>query len=388
MLVAAAVVFPTWLWQFLTVRYNYDGNWSALFCIAQRMPVPDFLRGEHLYIFQNSDGYDGQVYHLIAHDPWMRRGSADAILSPRFRYQRILVPALAWLVALGRDEWIHRAYFGLVLAFVFAGTYWTSRLAAVMKRTPHWGFAFLLMPATIISIDRMTVDVATAALLIGFALYLETGPWWKVALTLAAIGLTRETGVFMIAGFIVFLLAKREFVRAAMSSLTAAPAIGWFIWLARQRPERSPLAIALNPVPLRGIVEDLRHPFSYQLRPAVDRVVIFMDDVALAGVVLLLLIVAGLALRRHWNAKAGMMYILAAPTPFVRAPEWTDAFGFGRALTPLMFLAADANLQRRPWLALAPFAMIDARVVLNLVPQVLGVASGLTGLDMRSLVKY
>ena len=51
-----------------------------------------------LVTFFPSPGYDGQVYHLIAHDPWMRRGSAEAIVYPTFRYQRILVPALAWML--------------------------------------------------------------------------------------------------------------------------------------------------------------------------------------------------------------------------------------------------------------------------------------------------
>src|SRR5580692_11299394 len=101
-LALAAVLF-FWLWQFLTVRYNYEGNWTGLYCIAPHMPVPDFLRGEKLYVLKGSAGFDGQIYHLIAHDPWLRRGSADAIVGPAIFYQRILVPALVWSLAWGRD---------------------------------------------------------------------------------------------------------------------------------------------------------------------------------------------------------------------------------------------------------------------------------------------
>src|SRR5271155_5481638 len=95
-LVAVAFSFAC---QYLTVHENYGGNWTALFCIRPGMPIPDFLKSEKLYIFANSEGYDGQVYHLIAHDPWMRKGSAEAIVDASFRYQRILVPALAWMLA-------------------------------------------------------------------------------------------------------------------------------------------------------------------------------------------------------------------------------------------------------------------------------------------------
>src|SRR5579863_7848004 len=127
-LLAMAAVSLAWLWQFLTVRYNYNGNWTALFCIAPHMPVPEFLKSEKLYIFPNTQGYDGQVFHLMAHDPWMHKGSAEAIAGAAFRYQRIFVPAAAWLLALGNDAWVHTAYYAVILAFVFLGVYWLAEL--------------------------------------------------------------------------------------------------------------------------------------------------------------------------------------------------------------------------------------------------------------------
>src|SRR5271170_3248559 len=135
-LLAVAIL---WSCQFLTVHYNYAGNWTALFRIRSSMPVPAFLKGEELYTFPGTQGYDGQVYHLIAHDPWMRRGSADAIVYPAFRYQRILVPALAWILALGQDRWIHATYFAVILGFAFLGVYWLSQFAMRAGRSAAWG---------------------------------------------------------------------------------------------------------------------------------------------------------------------------------------------------------------------------------------------------------
>src|SRR5579863_4766061 len=204
------VVALLWSWQFLTVHYNYGANWTALFCIRPGMPVPDFLKSEKLYIFYGTEGYDGQVYHLIAHDPWMQKGSAEAIAGAAFRYQRILVPALAWLVALGQDRWIHPAYFAVILAFAFLGVYWLGLFAIRFGLSPAWGVVFALTPATIVSIDRMTADIALAALTVGFAVYSE--PSWKTVALLACAALTRETALPIIAGYAIYLFSRKQFI--------------------------------------------------------------------------------------------------------------------------------------------------------------------------------
>jgi len=141
--------------MFLTVRYNYGGNWTALFCIRTGMPRAAFLESENLYIFQNSGGYDGQVFHLIAHDPLMRKGSREAIAGAAFRYQRIFVPALAWMFALGTGSMGARGVFrGDTLDSVFLGVYWTSHLRLAARARARVGDStFALTPAAITSID-------------------------------------------------------------------------------------------------------------------------------------------------------------------------------------------------------------------------------------------
>jgi hypothetical protein len=54
---------------------------------------------------------------------------------------------------------------------------------------------------------------------------------------------------------------------------------------------------------------------------------------------------------------------------------WEDAFGFGRVVTPLMILLALDDA--RPRMALASVALIDARIGLNFLKQIIGVASHL-----------
>jgi hypothetical protein len=374
-----AAVLLVWLGQFLTVRYNYGGNWTGLFCIAPHMPVPDFLKTERLYVFQNSQGYDGQIYHLIAHDPWMRRGSADAILSPTFRYQRILVPALAWCFALGVDTWIHRSYFAVILVFVYLGVYWLSRIAARTGVSPCWGLVFVLAPATLISLDRMTVDIALAALTCGLVLYDAEGPAWKVTAVLVCAGLTRETALLMVAAYAFFLVTRRRFHEAAWAAAAALPALGWFAYLAHARPEPSELSVVLDWAPLAGLLDALRHPTSYPLVPWKNALTVIFDYVAHAGIIAALVLSIRMALKRRWSAQVAMIYSLALPGLFIRSGAfWPDAYAYGRPFTPLILLVALESLER-PWLALLPMFLLDSRIGVNLAPQILGVFHGVTG---------
>src|ERR1700720_1188823 len=114
--VALAATAAALLWQSATVHFNYGGNWTALFCIGAKSPMPPELETGS-WIFPESIGYDGQYYRIAAHHPWMQRGLCRFVDAPS-RYQRILRPATAWLGALGQSRWIDRSYILLVLVFV------------------------------------------------------------------------------------------------------------------------------------------------------------------------------------------------------------------------------------------------------------------------------
>src|SRR5437016_405076 len=120
LVVALVCTLGLGVWQALTVHFSYGGNWTALYCTgALFKPAPAALQSENIYLFPNSSGYDGQMYHYIAHDPFLSRGFSANIDAPRIRYRRILVPALAFLLALGRDGAIDIAYLLVVAGSIF-----------------------------------------------------------------------------------------------------------------------------------------------------------------------------------------------------------------------------------------------------------------------------
>lgn len=365
-----------WLWQFATVHFNYGGNWTALFSTAPDWPRPAFLGSENVYTFPGSLGYDGQMYHLIAHDPWMTRGAVAAMDDPALRYRRILVPVLAWTLALGRDSAIHPSYFSVILGFVFLGVYWLARAMVIQGRHPAWGLMFLLMPATLVSMDRMTVDVALAALAAGFVLYSDVR--WKVLPILACAALTRETGLLLTAGYGVFLLSRRRFADVVWTAASALPAIFWYVYVSAHVPPQPTVkpADVASFIPLGGWIERVAHAAVYPLPRLQALAAVELDYVALAGVALMLGHAAWLAWSPRWNARAAAIYTFAAAIVFIGSQSvWQDAFGYGRVVTPLMVLLAGEDS-----LAFVPVGMIDARIGLNFLKQIIGVAHGLAGL--------
>jgi hypothetical protein len=374
---AAFAVTALWLCQSLTVRYNYGGNWTGLFCISPLMPVPAFLQSEHLYLFQDTRGYDGQIFHLIAHDPWMTRGSRGAIADAALRYQRIFVPALAWMLAIGRDEYIHKAYFAVILASAFAGVFWLARLAQLRELHPAWGLAFLAVPATITSLDRMTADITLAALIVAFALYVELESPSRVVLILACAALTRETAALIVAGYCLFLLTQRQFARSIAAACALLPAGAWLLYVTHGAANSRAIRY-LDWIPLYGFVERILHPQVYSLGVWKNDAAQLFDFVALAGVGLAFIAVARMAIQRRWNAEGAAVYVLAFVVIFLRRRDvWEDAYSFGRVLSPLLLLIFIQQFRTRPLLALAPMALIDLRISLNVAGQLEGIVRGL-----------
>ncbi len=369
-------IVVVWCLQAITVHFNYGGNWTGLFCIRDTMPLPAFLRSENLWFFKGSDGYDGQVFHLIAHDPWMKRGTFQSFPDASFRYQRIFVPALAWLLAFGQDRWIHTAYYTEILAFVFLGVYWTARFAERVGIAPAWGLAFVLTPAAIVSIDRMVADIALAAFIAGFAFFWHTKAIWPILTIFVFAGLTRETALPIIAAYALYQLTERRFGLAILAAITALPTILWYAYLFD--PKLQVAVGFVNRVPFAGFAERIVHPFPYTLTPAKTLACEAADLVALAGIALAMIFVLRMALRKEWNALAAAVYASTLAIVFLKSRSvWEDAYAFGRVLTPFLFLTMLHELARRPWPAFLPIALILPRLSFNLSGQLLGILHGL-----------
>ena len=261
-------------WQALTVQANYAGNWTGLFRTGTLIAVPPPLAAS-TYRDASPHGYDGQFYRFLAHDPLLRQGTAAYMDAPLLRARRILVPGAAWALAGGRPEWIDGAYILVIAASIFAGVYWLGALMVRQGRRACFGLLFLIVPATVASIDRMTVDVALAALTAGFAFYFLEGRDPELWVIAAAAGLVRETGLLFVAACVLAALFRRDFRKSAVWAAAALPALGWYAYLHWGLPHLPAAAGQVVPAwafpsPQLGILLRALDPPRYPLPPVLE----------------------------------------------------------------------------------------------------------------------
>ncbi len=386
LLPAVIAVGAVFAWQSLTVRYSYGGNWTGLFCTGALLPPPPALAGEHIYVNPGSVGYDGQAYHYIAHDPFFQRGFSAFLDFPRLRTQRILIPLLAWVLALGNDSHIDAALIAVQLMFCGLGVYLLSRLAVFEGMSPWWGLCFLALPPVLVSIDRLLTDSALAAFAVGFVFYTRSNRWVAAWIICALAGLTRDTGLVLAVAMILYCAWEGYWWRALLFVLAAGPAQAWKYYCALHTPADP--STWLGWVPLQGLVTRFFSQHAYNNLPyAISALCVALDYLALLGMVVALWQSVLLARSLKTTPTAIAVYGYALIAVLVRNPEaWADVYGFGRTLGPLLLLLAlerfpiPPQVSRKALSTGLPVALIDPRILLQWGFQVLNVAKGLAGI--------
>lgn len=321
-------------WQRLIVAGYFEGHWSALFVTGDRAPQAPAVQAEGTYVLKNSDGYDGQFYHAIAHDPLDLHGTEGFLDAPSIRYPRILLPALSF--ALGPILGIDRAYRLLELAFLYLGVCCTAAWAGTRGQSALWGAAFVLIPGVFISLERELADLPLCALLAAALLLKEQGRDKLCWLALAAAGLTREMGLVAIAGFALlpFLRNPRQLSRPAGWLAAMLPGLLWTAYVLLRIPHKaSPLKAA---VPLLPILNQVVHFRIYPFGGASNFILNLLDLMALAG--LLLSMALGLRNARQ-DIAASVALALALFGIAMSAAgmiQYEDAYSFARQASPLL----------------------------------------------------
>jgi hypothetical protein len=374
-LAAAFLILVGWT---LTLRFNRDGSWSALYCHGSVQSLPPEVAAENVYRFEGT-GFDGQYYHLIAHDPFFRRGFDRFVDDPRLRWRRGLVPVLAHIMALGQDAWIDVAFRALVLLSACLGVYATSRLVAAYGRHPAWGLAFLALPGVIASLDRLTVDVVLVALTVAFAGAVVGRREGALAAILTLAPLVRETGFLFLGGTLLARTGSRGVLRAAPLLLTALPALAWLAFVSAHTSAHSYQVTSL--IPLSALFAALMDPRPYPGKhPAVVLANQVTDAVALGGILLAFaLAFSGLRRRPLDEPRVTAALFAAMGVLLQRRDHWDHVFDFGRVYSPLLVLLILDGLRGSfplP-LALAPTLLMLPRVGTQLASQAVGVVKGL-----------
>ena len=357
-----------------------------MFCTGQAAHLPAELQtGTNR--FPNSRGYDGQMYREVAHDPFMSRGFQAYIDAPKLRYRRILVPGLAFVFAGGQQVWIDECYIAVTGIFVLLGVYWLSRWAVLNELHAAWGLAFLLVPATLISMDRMTVDGSLAALTVAFVYFVKTRSTVKLYAVLVLACLARETGGLLVAGCCLSELVLRRFSRAVLWITACVPALAWYWFLNAQAQVSADRATPrwflqkFGPGLIGRLFDLPRYPLSHTL----ETIARSADAIALIGILCALIVTVVLLITRPLGPipiAAGLFAVLAMALTSIR--YWETCYSYSRVFSPLLVLTALETVAPKrsfhAWLwGLLPTAFVDTRIGLQLGPQVIGVVRGLLG---------
>ena len=155
------------------------------------------LREVDYYILRNSIGYDAQFYAQIALDPTLRnKDLPDAMDNLAYRARRILGPAVAYVMGLGRPAWILQAY---ALQNALS---WLLLALISLRWFPPTGWGNLLRWAGVLFSLGLCFSVRNALLDGPSLLLIAVGVWlveknrpWLATVVLALAGLGKETNL-------------------------------------------------------------------------------------------------------------------------------------------------------------------------------------------------
>lgn len=358
------------LLQFTIVHIRYGGNWTGLFFTGSYWKTPPALPGEQIYVHPRSTGYDGQMYHYAAHDPLMQTGIGSYMDNPRVRYQRILLPAIAFLLAGGRQAFIDEAYISANLLFLFLGAWWLGRYLDSLGLQPGYAALFLLSPAALISLDRLTLDLAFTSLCLGFALYLRTGHDVKAAGVLMLACLCRDTGLVLAGASCLVFVTQRRFRKAAAWALCVVPALAWYGYVNARTVDISG-DVLRQLIPLKGVLGTLGAPMSYPFNPIVSSVLASLDRLSILAILLAVLLSILQMRRRCFGVLEAAMLAWGLLALCLPRSFYLDPFSGPRVFTPLLMYAVLRGFPDIRWTAFAPMLMMLPRVGLEIAAPLL-----------------
>jgi hypothetical protein len=292
--------------------------------------------------------------------------------SPRLRYRRILIPALAYLLAAGSHAFIDHAYVAVILFSIALGVYWTACIAQLHGRRAAWGAAFLLAPGTLTTIDRMVLDGPLTACAAGLIFYHGTKRQRAVWVLLAAAPLIRETGVLLIAGFALYEVFRHRYSRAFALAAASLPAIVWFCVVQAKTPPSAAHAVFTRPV--AGILLRIVAPTSYPFPAPIEQTLQTLDVIAVLGHLLGLgLAIWWFAFRERGPLEWAALLFAALGLMLGHPAHMRDAVGFSRPVSPLLLILFSRYLRDGLRVAAIPMLAIAAQILTYFVWQGLGI---------------
>jgi len=350
------------------VMVRYDGNITGLFCVGDKEPLPAALADENLYVHRGWIGYDGQFTLFLAYDPLLQTDLVASLPKAAYRYQRIGLPLLAYVMSGGNRSLLPYLLVGLNWGIFLVGCWFVCRILEHFQASAWWVFVYAFSPGLMSSEFRVLPDATATSLVFIAIFFLLRDRWMAAAVLLSVATMVRETVVVIAAALVLWALWNRA-PRKALTFL--GPIVLYGIWCAviRVALGQWPFFSALRwqtesnfDWPMVGIVEK----FAFVLRAMVEvqRGLGMPGAVIAANVVVEVLFNLGLFFAfylsihsvaqrpRHWLSVCLCVYTLLAICLSVY--QWNRFWHLARVLDPLILLPWLAYLENRDSKYLVP----------------------------------
>jgi hypothetical protein len=307
-----------------------------------------------------SPGYDGQFAYYIARDP---AGGCPQCDAPSYRYQRILYPLLAWVLALGRSEAVPWTLIASNVVALVGGTYFTERLLDAHRVSRWYALAYGLYGGLVTGL-RLDLAEPLAYGLVQAGLWaweqrsggaekrrcrwLPLAACYLPSVLLALAVLAKETTLIAVAGLLLYLaLEQRWWEVARVGLIVGLPFAIWqgvlWIWLgAPGIGSGGDMATPFEVIPFWGLVRVIQVDWR-----------VFLILLAIEGPLFVLPTIWALAAsardlwrgRRHpWST---ILLLQAAVLPFLPNSTWREPLAMARLAVGLVAATVLYGAQRR-----------------------------------------
>jgi hypothetical protein len=304
-------------------------------------------------ILTGPSGYDGQFSYFIARDPANAAPLIKAMGDvPAYRYQRILHPILARLLAFGQDTLIPWAMVAINLAALAIGTAAMEQLLVVERASRWYALVYGLFGGVFFAVRVDTAEPLAYGLVLLAILAGQRNKLTWQAILLALAVLAKETTIFFVAGYLAYYALERRWrdvVRLAVIGVIPFAAWELFLltWLGQTGiGSGGAMATPFEIIPFNGI---------WRLREFGPSVFVLFGLIPILTALVPTLWALWRALRdmlqRRWHPYVFLMLANAAIIPFVPFSTYREPRGIARFLVGLaisVVLYAALRRTRRP----------------------------------------
>lgn len=340
--VAFTAVALVYLGYAHTVAHGTPGNVGAfigagdVYSTVERLPAGTPI--------QAGTGYDGQFFFALGQDPFLlEQDTVESLDAPVYRYQRILLPLLGWLVSGGDPSVLQWALPLINLSAVLGSGFMLARFLQTRGLSPWWTVAYMLSFGVFFPILNDLGDPLATGLFVAGVI------WWledrrsPALLALAACLFAREVFILPVA-----VVCLAELVRSrGRAWLWAVPILLPIVWSLS-------LTWAFGQSPSGG--QGVNSPQILPLAGAIGKIAtILQEDVPGAANWELLFVLLSLAFfvhlvwrsvtvgrwalaRKHLPSREGLIPVVGlasvALVPFLTARLWGYPPSYTRYIAP------------------------------------------------------